>query len=250
MTDFLDLKPEDNDLVVVPIDTEIPTGLGFMVYKMKFLLTPSIIRSRSSNMNLFQFTNTHLNRWFNKGDSGSTVAAADSGVLTALSDEFSDQVFEKMAEKDVSPISLSLIPVTPESELATFYRYARGIQTIKHSDGESWTVDPKGGVAFYVELDAANNGFTFAYALCHTDDNFCRKIARKISKQRYDSEDWYEVENYDPGLSVVTNIKIAIYNLLYAEDSGKLEFDKTNVRFSSMSERYNVQDLTQIYKRI
>ncbi len=265
MTDPESFDPLPGDLVVVPEGTKIPTGFPALVYHMKFLLTPSIIRTGSA-MNLFQFKNSHLGKWFGKGQSTETltVASAESGVLTALSPDFSDTVFEKMAEKDLDPLlmekshleprsdlSLVLQPVSPEVQLATFFRYARGMDVFRKPDGgESWAISPKGGVTFYVELDAANGCFAFAYSLCHSDENFCMKIGRHIAKQRFEYEDWYEVGNYDQGLSVVMNVKIAIHNLLYAGNSGKLAVDKTNVVFSSLSERFNEDDMKLIYKRI
>lgn len=256
------LDPHPSDLVVVPMHMEVSSDVPFMIHKMKFLHNPSIIRSGASSMNLFEFTNKHISNWLNKGQMSAKVISAEKGIITELSPEFSDIVFERMSSLEPrsgldgshiiqTPESTTkLVPVTPEVELSTFYRYSRGVQTINRLGGPSFTVAPKGGVAFYIELDAANNCFAFSYALCHTEDNFCRKIARSISKQRFDSGDWYEIENYNPELAMLTNIKVAIWNLLYGQECDKLQFDMTNIRFSSMSERTNEHDLKQIFERI
>lgn len=251
--------PQPGDLVVVPEGTKIPTGFPAMVYQMKFLLSPSIIRTGNA-MNLFQFKKSHIGKWFSKNEQKEPVVVAEKGLITVLSDDFSDMVFEELSAKDVNAAlqnhleprnTVNLAPINSEVELATFFRYARGTVFHQYCEGSvEEIIDPKGGVTFYVELDPENKCFAFAYSLCHSDENFCTKIGRHIAKQRFDNEDWYEVGNYDSDYSVVNNIKIAIHNSLYAGSYGKLDDDKTNVVFTSLSERFNEGDLKTIYQRI
>lgn len=210
-----ELKPEPNDLVVVPEDFEVPSDSKFLIHKMKFLHKPSIIRSGGNVMNFFESLSTgHLWEW-----------------LTGKSVDPRTQESEKRKEESVDS----------KDNLPTFYRYSRPLD-----EKNEFCLGPKGGVTFFIELNAPEKTLAFSYALCHHDDLFNHKTARHIAKQRFDNGDWYEIKNYDQDLSVITNIKNAIEVLLCGKDCSNLEL----TQFSSLSERLNEYELNLIFERI
>lgn len=211
-----ELKPEPNDLVVVPEDFVLHDEPNFLIHKMKFLHKPSIIRSGGgSNMSFFEsLTSGHLWTW-----------------LTGRNQDPRSQENERKKEETKASAA----------ELPTFFRYSRPFD-----EKNGFSFGPKGGVTFFIELNAPEKTLAFSYALCHHDDLFNRKTARHIAKQRFDHGDWYEIKNYDSELSVTTNIKNAIEVLLCGKDCSNLEL----TQFSSLSERLNEYELNLIFERI
>jgi len=224
---LIDLKPEPNDLVVVPEDFVIPAeGVPFLIHKIKFLLKPSIIRSGFNNMNFFESLSTGmLLEWL----TGKTASPE------------SESTSQKPLQIVMENLQAGLDAQKSKEKLPTFYRYVRPLD-----EKNDFNLGPKGGVTFYIELDAPNKTLAFAYSLCHYNDLFNRKIARHISKQRFEHDDWYEIAYYDPDLSVTTNIKNAIQLLLSGKDSDNIAVTK----FSSISERLNKYELNLIFERI
>lgn len=218
---ILALKPEPNDLVVIPEDFVLQSEPEFLVHRMKFLLTPSIIRSGSATMSFFE----------------NLSAGKILSWLTGMPELAKDAENENTKRKAVQDSERN-------KELPKFFRYSRPLDPKNDN-----TLGPKGGVTFYLELDAPNKTLAFSYSLCHHDDLFNRKTARHISKQRFENGDWYEIKNYDPDLSVTANIKNAINVLLSGVDCSKLEVQELT-QFSSVSDRVNQYELNMIFERI
>jgi hypothetical protein len=312
------LKPEVNDLVVVPEAMTIPEGLPFHIYRMKFLLKPSIIRTGGYNMGLLEKLNSGtianwlgfkskpavetnnstslrdivfdssiygkmrgdstlhhkvptINHYVLKGDApvvSESLFAEDAVITnTPLSESFQEglsnfhkamnefivkeppvqqHIPTKTTSSVISQGPSGKVTLIPKRILPRLWRYSRPTEEIEHLSGVAKRVLPKGGVAFYIELDPENKTFAFSYALCHTDENFNRSIARHISKQRFENDDWYEVKNYDGSKSIIENIGIAISNELYNRNID----DTMDISFSSLSDRMNETELKQIFERI
>lgn len=140
------------------------------------------------------------------------------------------------------------------SKVETFFRHVRNKQLkstprMGASGLPEWDleVSPKGGVTFYIELDAPNKSFAFSYALCNNTDNFDYSKGRNIARGRFKAEQWYEVKNYDSDKSIVDNIGVALYNFMYNSD-----VNEKDTVFSSTPEGEHVSytELKEIYKRI
>jgi hypothetical protein len=225
--DISELKPDPNDLVVIPLGMSIPDDVPFLVHRIKFLNKPSIIKSGYSTMNMLEtYTPAVLRKWF--GFLGET-----------LSESMNDKVQLAKAEM-----------IKDEPYLPKFYRYSRLLAPIKQSAGESWALSAKGGLTLFVELNPRENAFAFSYALCNTEDNFAKAKGRILAKERFDTEDWYEIDNYDPTLSVLENIKEALKKLLSPGKDSTIVSPDEGIHFSSLSEKMKVLELKQIYERI
>ena len=225
-----DLRPEPNDLVVIPMDFEVPKGVPFLVHKMKFLLSPSIIKSGSNNMSFFENMSTSkIWEWL-------TGNSQDPRVQVNLR----KKVDESSKEEDARGYSEATY------DYPKFYRYSRPLDT--HPNNPN-VLGPKGGLTFYIELDAPNKTFAFSYSLCHHNDRFNKAVSRHICKQRFENGDWYEVANYDTNLGVMLNIRIAINVLLSGIDTSIIESEQL-IHFSSVSDRLNKHELNMIFERI
>jgi hypothetical protein len=257
-----ELKPQADDLVVVPegMVLDVPEGgFPFHIYVMKFLHQPSIIRSGGYSMGLLdRLSPNAIGAWLGfkpaeppqpqkfVKDMNLNQVVVHPREVEPQADILSDtdlKIFrDAMKELDTTALPSDI----KSTDLPKFWRYSRPTQLIHRLSGDQATVNARGGVAFYIELDAENKTFAFSYSLCHNKDNFNYGIARAISKQRFDSEDWYEVKNYDPSKGIIENIGVAICNLLYNQQADE---NKETV-FSSLSERMKECELKQIFERI
>lgn len=66
------------------------------------------------------------------------------------------------------------------------------------------------GATVLVDLKASEGRFLFSYAICNHLDNFNKLIAHNVCKERMDKGEVIECINYDPNLSILQNIYIAI----------------------------------------
>ena len=66
------------------------------------------------------------------------------------------------------------------------------------------------GASILVELRGEMGCFTFSYATCNHEDNFNKLIAKNICEERMKNRNYIEVINYDPSISIIQNIYIAI----------------------------------------
>lgn len=253
-TDINNIQPQANDLVVVPEGTQVPTNVPFMVYAMKFLASPSIIRTGGYQMGvLTSITNSTIGNWLGlKPISPEKVSLRDIATTQLPSASRRDSTISLQLDPKTTAGTDTAIEKIPEKQKpGGFFRYARPIEYLLQEDRSfDLTVGPKGGLTIYVELDPEHKTFAFSYALCHTGDNFNKSIARKIAKQRFENDDWYEIRNYDLTLSVMENLRLALFNLLERGNGPGCEVDETEVVFSSLSERTKEYELKQIYERI
>jgi hypothetical protein len=232
-----DLDPRPDDLVVIPDDMVVlDEALPFMVHRVKFLNKPSIIRSGSYGMGFLSSISTKpFKDWLSQ-------FAPDFSFLGSMG---------KATDED-GPVTLAKGQIIYEKpELPTFYRHVRMIEEIDNGPlYSSWRQSAKGGVTFLVELDPANKTFAFSYALCSTEENFCKDTGRAIAKAKFEAEDWYEVDNYDGQIGVVENIREAIKLLLSEENRGTVDPAVKPIHFSSISEKMKLRELKQILERI
>lgn len=227
-TEIADLKPDPTDLVVIPMDMAIPETVPFLVHRVKFLHKPSIIKSGYSTMNMLEtYTPAVFKKWF--------------GFL-------GDTTSEKKTEEVI--VAKGQVIKTDEPYLPCFFRYTRLVAPVKNSVNNNWALNAKGGLTIFVELNPRDNAFAFSYAICSTEDNFSKELGRTIAKTRFMDDDWYEISGYDPKLSVLENIKIALKDLLASENKGIITNQKQGIHFSSLSEKMKFLELKQIYERI
>jgi hypothetical protein len=282
MNQLNDLKPQPDDMVVVPEDIELEEPVGgfpFHVYRMKFLHKPSIIRSGGYSMSfLDSIANTSLAQFFgikpkesmksireeifNHDEYGQTLRGDSTysmGTPATIPTDSVEAVEPKIVMGFMGDVKAHgglpelkvpqpTVKEAVEMKVETFFRHVRPNETLQTLSGPKEVVSPKGGVSFYIELDAANKTFAFSYALCNNNDNFDYERARLICKGRFEHDIWYEVQNYDGQMSIVENIGIAIHNFLYNSDStveGLPSFSSTPEK-----DKVSIKDLKEIYKRI
>lgn len=248
------LRPQPNDLVVVPIDMVLPEeDLGFAVYRMKFLHQPSIIRSGNYNMEfLNNFKLSSLKDWLGTKPVASTVLEAlDDARFGRLRDSQMPAVATTIRDvaEVVEPKSVTVTfpRDVAKTDLPKFWRYVRPKQIVKKMSGTFDNgVGPKGGATVYVELNAPENTFAFSFALCHESENFNYSIGRQVSKGRFQDEDWYEVANYDQNIGVIENIRAAIDNLFNSPDNT----NQQGIMFSSLSPKFKELEMKELFERI
>ena len=66
------------------------------------------------------------------------------------------------------------------------------------------------GATILVDLRAEEGRFFFSYSICNHRDNFNKQVAHKICEERMLLGDVFEVINYDPDISIVQNIYLAV----------------------------------------
>lgn len=267
MTTLENLNPRPDDLVVVPEDMEVSAQAPFQVYRMKFLHQPSIIRSGGYSMGLLDtLAKTRFGAWLGNRAQEMQDSVKNMGQPAVIPEPNSEvqprivtgymgnvQAHGGLPEIIIpQPEAVVKKQEHQEAKVESFFRYVRFHEEIRRlgEQGEEVqrVISPRGGIAFYIELDAANKTFAFSYALCHNNDNFNFQTARKICKGRFEAEQWFEVKNYDSEKSIVENISIALCNFLYNVDADKL----TGPSFSSTPETQYVSlyELSLIYKGI
>lgn len=244
----MNLVPEANDLLVIPEDMELTEAVPCPVHRMKYLHQPSIIRSGGYNMNsVNDISISTIARWLGRKVDDFLVKPLKA--LGATEAEFN------MALNSGTPEGLSgfevLVAEQELRELPTFYRHFRCYRGREYYDGLKTELLAKGGMTLYVELNPAEKTLAFSYSLCNTADNFDKNLGRLISKGRFEGDDWYEVANCQDSLDVVGNIASALYQLLYnPPKSDTIQAETKGPYFSSMSEKFKVQDMKQIFERL
>jgi hypothetical protein len=180
-------EPNPHDLVVIPEGAELKGFIPCNIYKMKFLSSPSVIKSRGNIM--FQ----------------------PSGLKNIV-----NWVKNRLQEKseDISITSRSdLQEECNQEQILRFYRHIR-VWSPGYSRYESWTIDAKGGLTFGIDFTPGSKKFYFSYAICRKDELFNKKAAKSVCKSRLESMDTYIVHNYNPVYSLVENIHAAIRSYL------------------------------------
>jgi hypothetical protein len=111
-----------------------------------------------------------------------------------------------------------------------FMRYVR-----QRDDNDN--ILPHGGLAVCFEVTEESletRQFKFSYALCGKKDLFSKKQAMAICHSRLDSSDWYSIANYNDEVSLVTNVLLAIENVLDTpiSNSGGQVFNQFSPRYT------------------
>lgn len=160
-----------NDIIVVPDNINVPKDFPHDFHKMKFLLTPSVVSSKGYGMN----TQTL----------GTPTGVKEKGIVQTL--------FELLGLKN-----------NPDVGEDIFFRHVRIINPIT---GEFYH---NRGATILVDLRAGEGRFLFSLAVCNYKDNFNKLIAHRVCKERLENGEVFEVINYDPSLSVLQNIYLAV----------------------------------------
>ena len=66
------------------------------------------------------------------------------------------------------------------------------------------------GATVLTDLRAAQGRFFFSYSICNHHDTFNKNIAHKVCLEKMANGDVIEVINYDPEISILQNIYLAI----------------------------------------
>jgi hypothetical protein len=69
-----------------------------------------------------------------------------------------------------------------------------------------------------VRLEPWNGSFEFSFSSCHYKDLFNKRLGYDTCKSLMTDNKVFEICNYDPALSVLENIQIAIGTLLTTDD--------------------------------
>ena len=163
-----------NDIIVIPADMEVPTDFPYDYHKIKYLHSPSIVRSGHMLM-----TNTAILQL-----PKSTLV---SGILSLLG-------ISKPKEKEKDS----------EEHKDIFFRH---IRIMNDKTGEFYH---NRGASVLVDLRAGEGRLFFSFATCNHRDNFNKLIAHCVCKDRMKKGLVYECINYDPSISILQNIYLAI----------------------------------------
>jgi hypothetical protein len=162
-----------NDIIVIPDDTIIPESFPYDFHKMKYLITPSIVSS-SFHPQGQNMLNTQL------------------------------QPFKDIGEILRNLLTPAKQVVKEEEKEDLFFRYVR---VMNDKTGEFYH---NRGATVYVNLKVSEGRFLFSFALCNHADNFNKNIAHSVCKSRMLNDQVIEVINYDPEISILQNIFLAI----------------------------------------
>jgi hypothetical protein len=99
---------------------------------------------------------------------------------------------------------LGLLGITTKVRHDTFLRHVR----IKNPKTREYYHNK--GATLLIDLIGDEGRFLFSYAICNHEDNFNKLIAQNICRGRMERGDFIEVINYDPSISIIQNIFIAI----------------------------------------
>lgn len=168
------MEVSHDTLVVIPKNLRVPKDLPYEVHRMEFLSEISVISSRGYNMNLQLQTS-------NK----------DAGLIAFLKGKLG-----LMVKEDEH--------LPPGQGKEVFYRH---IRIINDKTGEFYH---NVGATVLIDLRADEGRFFFSFSVCNYQDNFNKHTAHTICKDRMTSGQVFEVINYDPSLSVLQNIYLAI----------------------------------------
>jgi hypothetical protein len=162
-----------NDIIVIPHDTILPENFQYDFHRMKYLITPSIVSS-SFHPQGYNLMNTQLAPF-------KTIGETLRNLLTPVKS----------------------VEVEEEKE-DLFFRYVR---VMNDKTGEFYH---NRGATIYVNLKAMEGRFIFSFATCNHKDNFNTLISRNVCINRMKGNQVFEVINYDPDISILQNIFLAI----------------------------------------
>lgn len=176
---------EKDDLIVVPEDLEVDPEVVAPVYKMKYVLRPSIIRSFTGSKGIFDMS--------------------IAGLLKSL-----------VAKKFPFPTKTEVV----EEWGQPFYRY---IRPRKYMTGEL-TPSTGVTLLIYPSLSDPST-YKFSYSICSPKDAFNKKIAREITLGRAKTDRYFIIKNVRDSKTIVHHIymslldvKVNDYNILNPEE--------------------------------
>jgi hypothetical protein len=85
--------------------------------------------------------------------------------------------------------------------------FLRHIRILNEETGEFFH---NKGATVLIDLKASEGRFLFSYAICNNTDNFNKLIAHNVCQERMDKGYVIECINYDPSISILQNIYLAI----------------------------------------
>ena len=129
-----------------------------------------------------------------------------------------------------------------------FFRYARG----KDATG---AISSLGGAAFLINLLPNTRQVNFSVALCHSKDNFDSAMSRSICNHRLAGGQYFVLENYNPDISILDNIALAVAaELGYHEEMIGSRADKQVFsqipKYISKSEHAQREFFLNLYERL
>lgn len=122
-----------------------------------------------------------------------------------------------------------------------FYRYLRP----KELNGKG--VKSQGGAGVLVKLDPVNKKVDLSIAVCHSKDNFSYSLSRQICDSRMASGEYFTIEEYDSGESVLKNFEKALLVELYPNIRGCHQFFSKVPTFEGKHKKH---ELLKIMERI
>lgn len=100
--------------------------------------------------------------------------------------------------------SQTVTTVKAKPEISTFLRH---IRVLNPKTNEYY--HNRGGTVL-CKLDVNTGTFEFSFVICHHDDTFNKHAARVASAKKLSKGDTFKGINYDPEISILQNIYIAI----------------------------------------
>lgn len=167
------MEIRENDLIIISDNIEVPPDFPYKYHKMRYLHAPSIVSSSyRGSMN----TNVMSPKYARTGNY----------ILGLLGLNKKIPVVEKVEREDI------------------FLRHIR----ILNKDTNEYYHNK--GATVLVNLMADEGRFIFSYAICNHKDSFNKLIAHNVCKERMEKGEVVECINYDPSISILQNIYIAI----------------------------------------
>lgn len=219
---------QPGDLLVIPDHVEFDESkVDFLVCRMKFLHYPSIVRFGG---NIMSFESKAANASFN-GKSFLNHLLGDKvfSMLTPTKNQS-----EPVATASAEGVGIASNVHDDVDTIENPPRFLRHVRVFDVRDDS--LMAPKGGLTVAVDLMPKDHKFRFAFAICNDSDIFDKKVARQKAEGRLNGSDWYEVENYDPSISVTDNIEIAVDQFLTRSTEpdtlGLPKFSKVSMRIT------------------
>ena len=161
-----------DDLYIIPDHIQVPADFPYQYHKIKHLHTPSIVQG-------LHYMNTQMH------SERSTI-----GFIKNLLG---------MMEKEETKVEAD-----HEVGQDIFFRH---IRVMNRKNGEFYH---NRGATVLVDLRASEGRFFFSYSMCNHRDNFNKTFAHTLCRDRMDRGEVVEVINYDPNISIIQNIFLAI----------------------------------------
>lgn len=161
-----------NDIIILPDEVKVPEDFPHQYHKIKYLHTTSIVQGLGS-MNIQM-----------REAGASTVSQYLANINNLLKMDKETPAFK--AGKDL------------------FFRH---IRVMNQRTGEYYH---NRGATILVDLRAPEGRFFFSYAICNHRDNFNKEVAHAVCVDRMKNGEVIEVINYDPYISILQNIYLAV----------------------------------------